>query len=109
MAGLEQDGLQSDIRCLEALIRSLHGKGHGPQRIRHEAQLKGLDAKDLEARVAEYDFDAALERVHGHRFGEAAPASAKESAARLRYLLQRGFEHDRIQALLKRLRRGGEA
>lgn len=89
-------------------MRSQFAKGHGGQRIRQELRLKGMDGEGLEEALAEYDWDAALERVHGKKFGGTAPASPKEYAARVRFLSQRGFAQDRIQALLRRLRRGDE-
>lgn len=87
-------------------VRSQFAKGHGPQRIRQELRLKGLGLDGLDECLAAYDWDAALERAHGKKFGAAAPANAKEYAARARFLGQRGFGQERIQALLRRLRRG---
>ncbi len=108
LRGLEEDGLQSDSRFLEIFVRSQLAKGRGGQRIRQELRLKGMDGEGVEEVLAEHDWDAALERVHAKKFGGAAPESPKEYAARVRFLSQRGFAQDRIQALLRRLRRGDE-
>lgn len=106
--GLAEDGLQSDGRYLEALVRGQFAKGHGPQRIRQALRQQGIAGEDAEQALNEYDWNEALARVHGKKFGGDAPASPKDYAARARFLSQRGFEPDRIQALLRRLRRGGE-
>ena len=108
MDGLEGDGLQSEGRFLASFVRGRHAKGQGPQRIRQELRLKGVDGAGLDECLAEYDWDEAMERIHGKKFGDGPPDSSKDYAARVRFLSQRGFEQDRIQALLRRLRRGDE-
>jgi regulatory protein len=105
---LAEDGLQSDRRFLEMLVRGQFGKGQGPQRIRQELRQKGIASAESEPVLNEYDWDAALERVYAKKYGETAPANPKDYAARVRFLSQRGFETDRIQALLRRLSRGDE-
>ena len=108
MQGLEDADLQSDRRFLDIFVRSQFAKGHGAQRIRQELRLKGVDGEGLEEALMEYDWDAALARAHNKKFGGSAPANAKEYAARVRFLSQRGFAQDKIQALLRRLRRGDD-
>ncbi len=106
---LEAEGLQSDRRFLEAYVRARFLKGFGARRIRQELQQRGIGGgEDLEEYLLECDFDESMKRVHGKKFGEAAPASPREYSARVRFLSQRGFEPDRIQALLRRLRRGDD-
>lgn len=106
LSRLEDNGLQSDERFLELFVRGQFAKGHGIQRIRQELRLKGIKSEGLEECLAEYDWNEALERVHDKKFGSGAPANAKDYAVRIRFLSQRGFEQDRIQALLRRLQRG---
>ncbi len=106
LESLLENGLQSDQRFLELFVRGHFAKGHGTQRIRQELRLKGVNSERLEECLAEYDWDEALQRVHDKKFGSGAPANAKEYAVLIRFLSQRGFEQDRIQALLRRLRRG---
>jgi regulatory protein len=105
---LAEEGLQSDRRFLESWVRSRYAKGQGVQRIRQELKAHGISGEDLNQCLDEYDWDEALEKVYRKKFGETSPDSAKQYAARLRFLSQRGFEHDRIQALLRRLRRGDD-
>lgn len=105
---LDEDGLQSDSRFAQIFVRSHFAKGRGAQRIRQELRFQGVNDEGLEACLAEYDWDAAMARAYAKKFGDAAPVGPKEYAARVRFLSQRGFEADRIQALLRRLRWGGE-
>lgn len=102
---LEDKGMQSDGRFLESFIRSCYQKGQGPLKIRFEMKLRGGDVDELEAALAGYDWDEALSRVHQKKFGEAPPSTPKEQLARIRFLTQRGFEQEKIQALFRRFRR----
>ena len=102
------EGLQSDSRFLEALVRSRYGKGQGVEHIRQELRQQGISGESLDQCLADYDWDASLEKVHAKKYGDGRPASIKDYAARLRFLSQRGFEQDRIQAFLRRLRRGDD-
>lgn len=105
---LKADGYLDDQRCLELLVRSLYNRGHGPLRIRHEAQAKGIKLEGLALALAEYDFGEAMQKVHDRKFGTTQPDSAKEQASRVRFLLQRGFAMEDINHLMRRLRRGSE-
>jgi len=91
---------------MEMFVRSRAGRGQGPQRISQELRLKGVSGAALDECLAEYDWDEAMEKAHGKKFGLSPPATPKDYAARVRFLSQRGFEQHRIQALLQRLRRG---
>jgi regulatory protein len=104
LSALENEGLQSEARFLAGFVRSHYLKGRGPARIRQEARAKGVrDDEKLEECLAECDWDEALAQVHAKKFGAAAPASSSEYAARVRFLLQRGFAQDAIQRLLRHL------
>lgn len=104
---LAEQGYQSDQRYCESLIRHRAGQGYGEFRIRAELAERGVDA-DL-ADFSGQDWDAALESAYRRRFGQRAPASADESAARYRYFIQRGFSSERIKHLLRRYRDDGPA
>jgi regulatory protein len=105
---LAEEGLQSDGCFLESFVRSRYSKGHGVQQIRLELRPHGISGEALDLCLSEYDWDELLERVHRKKFGDGLPVSPREYAARLRFLSQRGFEQNRIQAFLRRLRRGEE-
>ena len=105
VAEFAENGLQSDRRFVESLVRSRYAKGHGAQHIRHELIQQGICAEELDQCLAQYDWDELLEKVHRKKYGEGVPSSIKDYASRLRFLSQRGFEQDRIQTFLRRLRR----
>ncbi len=105
---LAEQGLQSDARFIESFVRSRYMKGHGVGQIRLELGQHGISDDDLNQCLAEYDWDELLEKVHGKKFGGELPASTKDYAARFRFLSQRGFEQDRIQAFMRRLRRSDD-
>ena len=102
---LAGQGLQSDLRFIEAVVRSRYMKGHGIAQIRLELVRHGISGDELDQCLAEYDWDELLEKVHEKRFGDGLPATPKDYAARFRFLSQRGFEQDRIQAFMRRFSR----
>ena len=111
---LREEGLQSDRRFLDAVVRNGLAKGHGPRRIYMDLRLQGLGGDEVDDYLAQHetwagcDWEALLDAVYEKKFGGAAPATQKDYAARARYLSQRGFAADRIQALLRRLPPGDE-
>ena len=105
---LVDQGLQSDARFIESFVHSRYIKGHGIAQIRLELAQHGISGDVLNQCLAEYDWDELLEKVHGKKFGEGLPATPKDYAARFRFLSQRGFEQDRIHALLRRMRRSDD-
>ena len=105
---LVEQGLQSDARYIESFVRSRYTKGHGIAQIRLELGLQGISGDKLNQCLAEYDWDELLEKVHGKKFGEGLPSTPKDYAARFRFLSQRGFEQDRIQAFMRRFSRSDD-
>ena len=105
---LVEQGLQSDLRFIEAFVHSRYMKGHGLAQIRLELGQHGISGVELNQCLAEYDWDELLEKVHGKRFGEGLPATPKDYATRFRFLSQRGFEQDRIQAFMRRFSRSDD-
>jgi regulatory protein len=103
---LAGEGAQSDARYAESLVRSRHGRGYGPQRMRLELATQGLSAEAVEQALAGYDWSEALAAVHAKKFGRRRPATPREWAARVRFLTYRGFESSAVSALLRRL--GGD-
>ncbi len=103
---LAAEGSQSDERFLETFVRSRYGKGRGAEQIRHELRHHGIGGVAMNQSLSAYDWDECLLKVHRKKYGDSPPNSPKEFASRLRFLSQRGFEQDRIQALMRRLRRG---
>lgn len=98
---LVREGYLSDGRFAEGLIRRRMEQGYGLNRIRMELQQAGIDERAVD--VPSCDWEAVLEKTHHKKFGRLKPTSARDFAARMRYLLQRGFAAEQIHRLLRRL------
>ena len=99
---LRQEGLQSDARLAEALIRSRVGRGQGPVKMREELRSKGVAPESIRCALEESGIDwiALAASVASKRFGDTPAEDAKEKARRARFLQQRGFSFDHIASLL---------
>lgn len=100
IAGLIDDGLQSDRRFVEAFVRSRISQGKGPVRIRADLRDRGVADSLIGDGLLEADQDwyALARDVHARKFGHERPADFKEKARQMRFLQSRGFEPDHIQA-----------
>ena len=98
---VRDEGLQSDARLAEALIRSRVGRGQGPVKIKAELRGKGLSDSEIELalEIGEFDWFQLIIQVSRKRYGEVPPSSAKERAKRSRFLQQRGFSFEHISSL----------
>ena len=98
---LAEDGYQSDTRCSESLVRSRVNRGYGPNYIRGELTLKGLQPDDLDRLVETMDIDwyttAALSV--GRRLSTAQESRAGWQKA-ARFLQRRGFSSDVVRETL---------
>lgn len=104
MATLQEDGLLSSERYVEARLRQGLRQGHGPRRIRQRLREAGIDPGQLqqavEAQDEAVDWLALAREACEKRFGAEAPADAREWARRARFLQGRGFEESVIRKLL---------
>lgn len=98
---LQAEGLQSDSRLADAFVRSRVARGQGPVKIRSELRGKGVPDNVVEAALSSsgVDWFELAAQVAAKRFGEEAPADAKEKAKRSRFLQQRGFDYDQIGSI----------
>ncbi|WJW74736.1 regulatory protein RecX [Thiohalobacter sp. IOR34] len=100
---LGAEGLQSDSRFAESYVYSRSGRGFGPQRIRAELRERGIDDGLIEASLADAGVDwarLAAEAWH-KRFAGRPPADYRERARQQRFMLNRGFTHEQIQAVFR--------
>lgn len=97
---LDAEGLQSDQRFAEMLVRSRIAQGYGPRRIRAELGQHGLDAAAAGQAIdaAGADWRALLEDLCRRRFRGACD-SPRERDRRQRHLLQRGFDLGDVRAV----------
>ncbi len=100
VAQLVEDGLQSDVRFVDAFVRSRINQGKGPAKIRADLREKGVNdgVTDDGIREADQDWYALAVEVRLKKFGAERPAEFKEKARQMRFLQSRGFEQDQIQA-----------
>ena len=99
---LTQEGLQSDQRLAEALLRYRSNRGQGPLKIKAEMREKCIESDLIEQIFDEANidwFDLAL-RVLEKRYGDGSAVDASERAKRTRFLQQRGFSFDQIQTVM---------
>lgn len=99
---LTQEGLQSDQRLAEALLRYRSNRGQGPLKIKAEMREKCIESDLIEQIFDEANidwFDLAL-RVLEKRYGDGSAVDASERAKRTRFLQQRGFSFDHIQTVM---------
>lgn len=96
-------GYQSDQRCALMLARQRLGQGYGERRIRQDLYERGIDRELVEQALGELEVDwfAQARAQAVRRFGESAPADAREKARRMRHLLGRGFGYDEVKYALE--------
>lgn len=102
IADLQTQGLVSDERYTEALVRVRRERGYGPVKISRELQEKGVDA-DIAARYVDFGDDEWVHVLRGvriKRFGATRPAGAGERARQMRFLLARGFTAEQVRRVL---------
>ncbi len=99
---LMEEGLQSDQRMAENLVRSRVDKGQGPVKIKAELRMKGLSDVVIEDTLVQTDVDweNLVGKVSFKRFGDSPPADQRERARRVRFLQQRGFLFEQIKLVI---------
>lgn len=102
LADLQEQGLQSDRRYAELLVRSRLAQGYGAQRITAEAARDGVDDATLAQALEEAapDWDALLVNLQRRHF-RGPPRSRADLLAQARYLLGRGHSAERVWRLLR--------
>ena len=92
-------GLQSDLRFTQALVRSRVRKGQGEQRIRAELNEHRITNELIESALQEADIDwfELARRTMEKKFGDEAAESWQEIQKRSRFLQYRGFNLDQIK------------
>jgi len=100
---LVAEGLLSNARYAESFIHSRFQRGQGPQKIRAELRERGVDEALIEAGLELYapHWQGLLESVRLKRFGPARPEDFRERSRQMRFLMQRGFTAEQIDALFR--------
>jgi regulatory protein len=100
LAELAAAGLLDDARFAESFVHARIQRGQGPQKIRAGLRERGIDDAQTEACLAEYEplWHERAEAVRRKRFGPARPADYRERSRQMRFLQQRGFTLEQINA-----------
>jgi regulatory protein len=99
--GLRARRLLDDERYAGHFVQYHLGRGQGPQRIRRELELCGVDAPLIDAALgAVPDWAAVAREVRRRRFGPEPPSDWKEKGRQARFLQYRGFSNDHIRLSL---------
>ena len=98
---IEQD-LQSDSRFASQYIQSCVERGQGPRKIAAQLQHKGIAAFVVEEQLHQdqWDWSALIMAVYKKKYQGQPIASAADRSKRSRFLYQRGFSTQHIQAVL---------
>jgi regulatory protein len=96
-------GLLSNARFAESFIHSRFQRGQGPQKIRAELRERGVDDALIDAGLDLYapHWQELLEQVRLKRFGPTPPDNYRERSRQMRFLMQRGFTAEQIDALFR--------
>lgn len=101
LEALTSQGLVSDRRFAESLLRSRVERGYGPVRIAHELRAKGvadtLIDELLEAEAGEWT--ERLQALWRKRFGR-TPGDYREWARQARGLQNRGFTAEQVRRVI---------
>lgn len=99
---LESEGLLSDARFVEQLVRTRLRQGHGPFRIRRDLAAKGVDpeAADVHMPFDDEEWAGRAESARSRRFGAALPARQADRARQARFLERRGYAAAHIARVL---------
>ena len=99
VAVINAEGLQSDSRYLEMLIRSRIQQGQGPLRIAQELKQKGIHAEAYEVLLDSRgeDWCERARQAKQKKFGSGKALDEKQKGQQLRFLQYRGFNSQQIQ------------
>jgi len=102
LAGLVEQGLQSDTRCAESLVRGRVNQGHGPIRIQGELRQKGIAAAIAQQVLehVEVDWFQQAQSTFQRKFGLQPANDPKSRAKQIRFLQYRGYTMEQIRFAL---------
>ncbi len=97
---LAAEGLLSEERYVETLIRARRRRGYGPLRILEELRKKGVAEALIERflDVNDHAWQAEAARVRRRKYGAPPPVADRAARARqMRFLQYRGFTSEQIR------------
>lgn len=101
---LQREGLVSDERFTEMLVRTRRARGFGPLWIKRELQEKGVAGELIAERldVSGREWIEEIRHVRQKKYGDKQPKNFAERARQARFLQYRGFTHDQIRSAFGR-------
>lgn len=101
LARLVAEGLLSDARYLESMIRKRALAGYGPLRICEELKCQGLDRVQIQQALEEsgFDWERLLDELWQRKFAGEVPKNRREQGRQARFLAYRGFSAEQVQRL----------
>jgi regulatory protein len=102
---LAEQGWQSNPRFAESYARYRIKKGYGPIKIAFELQQRGIEDTHVDPVALDLadSWDDIIDSVYLKKFTDDKDLVNKEWLKRTRFLQQRGFNHEMISQLFKRL------
>lgn len=102
---LADKGWQSDVRYAESYARSRILKGYGPVRVAYELKQSGVEINYLDqiAQTVAGSWMDLIAQVYDKKYQQDKLLSRSEWAKRSRFLSQRGFSFEMINALFDQL------
>ena len=103
LGALVAQGLLSNSRYAESFVHSRFQRGQGPLRIRAELRERGIDDGLIDACLEAYAtrWKERIEQVRLKKFGQTPPGDFRERSRQMRFLQQRGFTAQQIDALFR--------
>lgn len=97
---LVADRLLSDDRFTEAFVNARIRRGSGPHKIRAELRGRGIDDHLIDAGLRAHtgDWPDLARSVRERKYGADVPADYRERTRQMRFLQQRGFSTEQINA-----------
>ena len=89
-------------RFAEIYWRSRSSKGYGPNKIRMELKLRGIDSQTIQAssNQEELDFEKVIKKVYLKKYKGQEIRDFKDKLKRQNYLYQRGFDREYIELVI---------
>ncbi len=89
-------------RFAEMYWRFRSAKGYGPNKIRMELKLKGIDSQIIQSssRQEDLDFDEVIKKVFLKKYKGTEITDFKDKLKRQNYLYQRGFDRELIALVI---------
>ena len=103
---LIEEGLLSDARFAESFVHARRQRGSGPLKIQAELKMRGVSETTISQYLDPQEslwYELAC-RVRSKRFGEALPGDYEQRMRQSRFLQQRGFSHEQINAAFRKER-----